>query len=230
MNKTIFVLGDIHFPYQNQSAINKSLALIKKIKPTYIVQIGDLYDQYFASRYSKSLNFTTPEAELSKAVKLATKMWKDILEVSPNSKCIQLLGNHDMRLHKRIQDKLPEIEAIIKQPLKDLYTFQGVKTIFDSRQEVELEGLLFHHGYLSQLGAHVKKYNKSIIVGHSHHAGVHYHKHNDKILFEFNVGFLADKNTLPLNYGEAKLKFWTLGCGLITKRLGKWEPQFISFE
>lgn len=230
MDKRIVILGDIHFPYENKQAIKNAIEYIREVKPTHIVQIGDLYDQYFASRYSKNVNFTTPEKELAESFKRASAMWKAIRQAAPNAQLLQLMGNHDLRIHKRIAEKLPEIESLVKQPLKDMYTFPGVKTMFDSRQEVQIEDLLFHHGYLSQLGAHVKKYNKSIIVGHSHTAGVHYHKHNNKTIFEFNVGFLADKKALPLNYGDSKLKTWTTGIGYVKKVSGKWLPMFVSFE
>lgn len=230
MDKRIVVLGDIHFPYENKRAIQRSIEYIKLVKPTHVVQIGDLYDQYFASRYSKNVNFTTPEKELGESFKRASVMWEQIRKAAPQAKLLQLLGNHDCRLHKRIQEKLPEIESLIKLPIQNLYTFPGVQTVFDSRQEVQIADILFHHGYLSQLGAHVKKYNKSIVVGHSHHAGVHYHKHNNKTIFEFNVGFLADKKALPLNYGEAKLKSWTVGIGDLVQIKGKWQPTFVSFE
>jgi predicted phosphodiesterase len=230
MDKRIVVLGDIHFPYENKKAVAKAIAYIKEVKPTHVVQIGDLYDQYFFSRYSKNVNYTSPEKELAESFKRASKMWSEIRKVSPNTVCVQLLGNHDLRLHKRIQEKLPEVESLVREKIKSLYSFPGVKTFFDSRQEVQIEDLLFHHGYLSQLGAHVKKYNKSIVVGHSHVAGVIYTKHNNKTIFEFNTGFLGDKKALPLNYGEAKLKSWTVGIGDIYKKKGHWLPNFISFE
>lgn len=230
MNKTIFVLGDIHFPYQNQAALNKVYKDIEELKPTYIIQMGDLFDQYAFSRFAKSANFVTPEKELAAGFKQAKLMWETIQKLSPNSKCLQIMGNHDIRIFKRVGDKLPELASLIAEPVNKLYTFKNVKTNYDYRTEINIEGLLFHHGYLSQLGAHMRKYNRSIVVGHSHTGGVVYNKVAGKIIFELNAGYLANGKALPLQYGEAKTKSWTVGYGLLTKKDGRWQPQFVSLE
>src|SRR5580698_3984216 len=97
----IFIVGDLHFPYHNRKALRKIYEAIKKEKPTHIIQIGDLYDQYSFSRFTKK-NITTSTTELFRARKAAMFFWNRIHRLLRNSKNIQLLGNHDIRLTKRI--------------------------------------------------------------------------------------------------------------------------------
>jgi predicted phosphodiesterase len=226
----IVCLGDIHFPYHNQEYLNKFYEAVKQHKPQVICQIGDLYDQYCFSRYSKSADFTTPEEELTEGRKQAERMWNKLHLLAPNARLLQLKGNHDQRIAKRVAEKLPELEGLLSKGLNDLYKFKGVHTVPDERTETIIDGLVFIHGYLSKLGDHTKKNLMSTVVGHSHVGGAVFFNHRDETLFELNVGYVADKNALPLQYGGQRMKQWTPGMGLLTKIDGIWQPQFISFQ
>lgn len=220
----IVILGDLHFPYHNKKALKKALQFIKKEKPDYVVQIGDLYDQYSFSRFTKR-NITLPSAELKRARKAAVAMWDDIRRFSHYSRCIQMLGNHDIRLIKRVEEKLPEAQDLVKEKILELYQFKGVKTYEDDRTVIKIGGIAFHHGYLSKLGDHKRVFGKSTVVGHSHVGGVVYESRNGKIIWELNAGYLADENAEPLRYQPTKTSKWTLGVGLIDC----FGPRFIPF-
>lgn len=94
-NESIIVIGDLHFPWVKQAALNRIYEAIKIQKPKYVVQIGDLYDQYNFSKYTKDNDILSANKELAKARKMAEDMWKKIQLLSPKSKCYQLKGNHD---------------------------------------------------------------------------------------------------------------------------------------
>jgi predicted phosphodiesterase len=229
-NKNIIVLGDLHFPFHNKKALTRVLDDIERVKPQLVIQIGDLYDQYVFSRYSKSINLNTPENEINKARALGEWLWKEVHKRSPSSKCVQLLGNHDVRLQKRIADKLPEVEHLMKKVVKDLYTFDGVLTLDSDRADFMVDDVLFQHGYLSKLGDHANFNRCKTVVGHSHVGGVKFMKVKETILWELNVGFLAEENELPLQYGPNARKLWTLGKGWLTKIDGIWCPMFIPLK
>src|SRR5437899_12189351 len=103
----ILIVGDLHLPYHNKRALRSIYEAIKKEKPTHIVQIGDLYDQYSFSRFTKK-NIITSTKELQKARKSAIQFWKRARALRRSVKCYQLLGNHDVRLSKRISERVPE--------------------------------------------------------------------------------------------------------------------------
>lgn len=221
MNK-ILVLGDIHFPYQHTKAVREALYAVKHEKPTHIVQIGDLYDQYSFSRFTRK-NITSPEEEVKKGRESALTMWSTVNRFSPGSKKYQILGNHDIRLIKRVQERLPEAQDIIKRSVMELYNFKGVTTIEDDRSVLKIGNVAFHHGYLSQLGAHRDYFMSSTVVGHSHTGGVSYRQIHRETLWELNVGYLADQTSEPLRYNPTKVSKWTLGFGLIDRQ----GPRFI---
>lgn len=231
MAKKIFVLGDIHFPYHSKLALDRAYEAIEREQPDIVVQQGDLFDLYCFSKYSKKLDFITPKNELVRARAEAVKMWAHIQKIVPNAKCYQLLGNHDERMKKRVSEKLPEFIHLFDQVFKDIFSFDDVHTMSGERDELDIDGIKFIHGYLSKLGDHMKKNLGNTVVGHSHTGGVVYRKQNNKIIWELNAGFLANEKAMPLQYGQQKTNQWTLGYGVIEKNInGIWEPRFVPIE
>jgi UDP-2,3-diacylglucosamine pyrophosphatase LpxH len=117
----VFIIADAHFPFHNKVAYAHMMEVLKKEKPTHVVQVGDLLDQYVFSRYSRSLE-VTPSNEITLGLRYAEKMWAEIGRIVPKAKRVQVLGNHDVRMKKRIGDRLPEMEALTP----NLYSFKGV--------------------------------------------------------------------------------------------------------
>lgn len=218
----ILILGDIHFPYHNKAALKEAVSAIQVEKPDYVVQIGDLYDQYCFSRFTRK-NLTLPEAELAEAREESTRLWRNCLSSNSVRMGYQILGNHDIRLIKRGEERLPEAQTLIRHSLLELYKFKGVKTISDDREVTQIGGIAFHHGYLSQIGAHRDRFMQNTVVGHSHVGGVSFRQIRGEILWELNAGYLADEDAEPLMYNPSKSSKWTLGFGLIDKK----GPRFI---
>lgn len=224
MSKVVF-LTDTHFPFVNKNAIKKVLKLIKKERPTHVIQCGDLLDMYSFSRYEKDANFTNPEDELKKGLAMAAKMWADIRKIVPKAKCIQLIGNHEDRLNKTIAKKAPELAGLCKS-IKDLYNFKGVQVLDSSKQHFEIDGVIYTHGHYTKLGDHAKFYRKSCVHGHTHRAGIYYEQTVDGLIWEMDCGFLADKDALPLQYTQSMFSKWIVAIGII--RNG--QPQLITLE
>lgn len=218
----IIIIGDLHFPYHNKHALAEVITAIKAEKPTHIVQIGDLYDQYSFSRFTRK-NITLPEAELEAAREESTRMWRNCLSNNSVRMGYQILGNHDLRLIKRAEERLPEAQTLIRHSLLELYKFKGVKTIEDDREVLYIGNVAFHHGYLSKLGDHMRRFSSRTVVGHSHIGGVVYEQRHKEILWELNAGYLADEKAEPLRYNPTLVSKWTLGFGLIDKK----GPRFI---
>lgn len=220
----IVILGDLHFPYHNEKALTEVLYQVKHIKPTHVVQIGDLYDQYCFSRFTRK-NLDLPEQELTEARDQGRALWRRL--VQPGRKCVQLLGNHDIRLIKRVAEKLPEAQEIIKRSVMELYQFKGVKTIEDDRTISQIGNVAFHHGYLSRLGDHMRYLGKSVVVGHSHVGGVVFEQRDGRTLWELNAGYLADETAEPLRYRPTTTSKWTVGYGFIEYRGRQLSPIFV---
>ena len=219
----ILVIPDQHFPFVNKRHLAALIDAAKELKPTHIVNVGDTYDMYSFSRFARSLDVMTPKQELKKGRAMAEKMWKDLQAVAPGAKCFQVLGNHEERIYKRLMDAAPEYESLIGQPIKELLTFPGVRTLKSSKSELEINGIVFVHGWSTSPGYHVRYFNKSVVHGHTHRGSVVFSARRKKPLFELDCGFIADLNALPLEYRETKTSQWHAGFGFIDK----YGPRFI---
>ena len=224
----ILAIGDLHAPFSDTKKIGYILDFAKDFKPSHIVQIGDLYDQYTHSKYPKSANVMTPLDEDNEARAYAEVFWDGLAQKAPKAQRFQLKGNHCVRAYKRVLEKAPDLERAITTYYQQLYSFKGVKTLADDRSELVINDILFIHGYLANLGDHVRYNRQSTVVGHSHRGGVHFMRHNGSTLFELNCGHVADDTLLPFSYTPQRTNFWTAGFGVIeTLKNGVVAPRFI---
>lgn len=205
----VFVIPDTHFPFHCKKAYRKMLSHIKKEKPNVVVQLGDILDQYTFSKYTRSASIS-PAQDITKGLKQAKKMWADIKKIVPRAKCYQLLGNHDIRIQMRIEERLPELNEVFN--FMDLYKFKGVTTLNSDRDYLELEGVVYVHGWLSKSLDHAKYFNKPTVHGHRHRPCIEFNQPN---LWSMDCGFIADKNSLPLNYTRSKHSKWVLACAVV---------------
>lgn len=205
----VVVIPDTHFPYQDKRKLNKILALIDESQPDAVIQIGDLLDQYVFSRYSRRLHIT-PEQDVRKGLRAAEAMWAAVQASCRGVECIQILGNHDMRIAKRIGDKLPEAEGLLG--ISDIYQFDGVEVMDSDRDYVELDGVVYCHGWLSKSIDHAKHFNKPTVHGHRHRPAI---ETFGKRLWSMDVGLVADESQTPLQYTQSRTTNWRTACGVV---------------
>ena len=224
IKSSILVIGDTHFPFVNKDCLESIYKFNKKMQPDFIVQVGDLYDLYAHSKFPRSQNIYKPEEEEREGRIGAAKMWEQLKKDNPKAKCFQLWGNHDLRPAKRVLESLPAMEHVVKRYYKELMSFDGVTTIEDYRQELIIDGIVFHHGYRSQLGSHRDHVLRNFVCGHSHKGGVVYKRLRDEVIWELNAGFVGDADSKVLAYTAQKIHDQTLGWGFIDE----YGPRFVS--
>ena len=188
---------------------------VKKIKPTHIVQIGDLFDFYSYSRFPSSLNVSTPHREVREGRWMAERMWADLQTAAPFAKCFQSLGNHEERPWKLMLRSAPALEELLKQPLLDLLKFPNVTTMTSPLDELDINGIRFIHGWSCSPAFHVRYFLRNVVHGHTHHGGVNYLRANGKTLWELDCGVMADFMARPMIYRSTMTSKWTAGFGLI---------------
>lgn len=224
ISNNILVLGDTHFPWVSLEALSAVYVYIEKHPEIdTVIQIGDLYDLYSWAKFPRSHLIYNPKQELEQARLMAEDMWKKVQKLLPNARCIQLLGNHDIRPIKKCLELAPELELFLE--FKKFFVFENVELVEDPREPLQLNGINFIHGFLSGLGAHTRKYLQSTVCGHTHKGGVVMVVLGDgKVLFEANAGYLGDPLARPLSYTPSKLKEWTHGL----LHIDEWGPKFVS--
>lgn len=214
--KKIMVAGDVHFPFACSDSLTAFYAHLEIHKPDCVVQIGDLYDAYAQSKFPRSLNVLTPQVEDELAREQAEGFWATVRRIcGPSVQCFQVIGNHDSRAHKRLMETWPEGEHLVKDALLERFTFEGVTTIYDPTEELVINEILFIHGHYSKLGQHRDYFGRNVVHGHTHRGGVDFRAYGDQVLFELDVGFLADPYSKALSYRPTKIHNWTHGYGLI---------------
>lgn len=224
--RKIVPIGDVHFPFTSDEHLGPVYGVIEREKPDVIVQVGDLKDMFAATKFPRSLNVFNPEAEFELAHSMAVAFWKKIRELAPKAECFQLLGNHDVRPLKRILERWPEGEFFVDKVMKDLFTFDGVKTIHDSTEELFIEDIAFMHGYRTGVGAHRDFSQMNVVHGHTHRGGVSFRPYQGKTLWELDCGLVADPNSIAMAYRQQKkIHEMTPGVGLIDQ----YGPRFIAF-
>lgn len=221
---TIVCLGDTHHPFADKRALEWAYQVISRLKPSIVIQMGDLHDMFSWSKFPSSQLHFTAKGEIERAFDDAKAMWSKVRELVPDAKLYQLRGNHDLRPLKRLIEAAPALEVFIE--LDRFYTFPGVELIGDAREELVIDGIAFLHGYKSRLGDHANYMLHNAVVGHSHRGGVAYRRVRGKTLWELNCGYLADPTTKGFTYTPQKIVDWTQGVGIIDS-LG---PRFAPFS
>lgn len=226
MSKSILVIGDVHAPFTNAASLRRVEQLARQLKPKIVLQIGDAIDAFSFGKYPRTQNLMTPNKELDLAKRMIYQMWENLKKASPKSKLIQMVGNHDERIVKRLMEKAPELEFLYSiEKIFDLP--RGVELIGAERDELIIDNILFMHGFRSKLGDHALHNGMNTVCGHSHRGGVIYHRLGDKTIWELNAGFIAQEDSIPLSYTkQRRISRWTQGAAFIDE-LG---PRFIPFE
>jgi predicted phosphodiesterase len=217
------IIGDTHFPFHSRDIISKIVKRIKLTQPKFVIQVGDLYDFFSQSKYPRTHRLMTPEEEVLQGRVGAEEMWASIHKACPDSKKIQLLGNHDVRPYKRLLEKCPELEPFFK--IDHLFKFPQVETVLDPRQELVIDGVLYQHGHRKH-GEHMKISLMPTVHGHTHRAGISYLMLRNQLIWEMDVGMVADIDSVPMSYAGTKWSSCTQGVGEITSD----GPRFIHAE
>jgi len=208
----IGVLGDIHAPWVHWRTMRRAVDTLRFLKPEVIVQVGDARDLYSFAKFPRSHNVITPLEELKQGTRALEEIFDMLRRACPRARIVMLLGNHDVRPHKRIIETAPEMESIVG--LHEYFRFEGVETVFED--EWFYGGICFMHGWRSKLGDHAMHNGISTVCGHSHRGGVHYFRRGKKTLWELNAGHLANPLTPNMSYAKQRtFATWTHGLGWI---------------
>lgn len=219
----VLCIPDAHAPWASEAVTLKIYEAISNKKYDVIIQLGDLLDLYSYSKFARSHDICTPKEEVEAGYEWSNNFWKQIHKLAPKSRKIQLKGNHDDRLMKRAFERWPEAASILMRAEHSLYKFPNVETIQDSRDPLEIEGVIYIHGYLTKIGDHAKYFLKPVVHGHTHRGGTIFLNMGGRLIWELDCGYMADQNAVPLQYGPTKNVLWTEGYGEIDS-LG---PRFI---
>jgi hypothetical protein len=183
------IISDTHVPFQNEEVLNKVYNVIKDVKPTHIIHLGDFLDCYSISRFLKDPNrIFNLQDELNEAQKIIQRINK----ISPKSKKYLLEGNHEERLFRTLCSldgpareliKIDSVRSALSWP--SLLDLKNLKWEFVPALKQPLlniiPNMILKHGNLVRkfsgysAKAEFEQYHMSGISGHTHRLGIYYH-------------------------------------------------------
>lgn len=215
--KRVLFVPDLHCPWEDKRAVILLLKVIKKFKPDICVQLGDVTDNYKASRFSKD---PSRRETLKEELESGAAMIRKIDAALPR-KCMKYFttGNHDLpRIEKLVRDTAPELEDLLVNPV--LETLKELRWKVVSYNETLRLGELNVSHQFGRSGplAHIqtmREFGGCTVNGHNHAGGVAYGGTlNGRQVVSMSAGWLGDRRFIDYAHQARVAKDWILGCGI----------------
>ncbi len=219
---TVLVIPDIQVPFHHEDSIAFLKAVAQQHIPDEIVQIGDLADQHFFSKYGPSTKSKGGKDEMKKAKKAI----EPLMKLFPKMKICW--GNHDLRIFKKASEA-----GIDSSFLRTYEEMLNMPPGWEIQDTWEIDGIMYEHG-IGRSGAMgalqaAKDNLQSTVIGHLHsHAGILWYGNKSLLIFGFNVGCLIDERKYAFEYGRFHSAKPILGCGLVIDGLPVFIPMVLN--
>ena len=215
----VLTISDLHIPFENKYALEFVKDIYKKYNCNKVVALGDIFDIYSLSRYTKSPSSMNVVDEFEES-KQKIKEW---VTAFPTMECI--IGNHEARLNKKLSES-----GIPKEFVKSFNELFGLPDTWKWYNEFTINDVTYLHGDRSGALSYIsicKDMRKSIVCAHTHFsAGIQYLTNSDSTIFALNCGCMIDFNSYAFSYASSQAKKPVLGTGVVLGNL----PIFIPMS
>ena len=216
--------SDQQFPYQDDKMIELWFKVMKWFKPDVVDYLGDTDDQACYSKYTegRSAEFLKMYKDnngdqivplMKHEAKLAKEFYTRTRQVAKKAQLFSALGNHDIRVFDYVDAKLPDhIEFVTPESLWGLDSLGYDYIYYNEPPKLRFGDIHVHHGNaISQnAGESVRKdvdnFGVSIILGHSHRAGVYFNTYElrnggrGETLRGYEIGHMCDEKSKGMMY------------------------------
>jgi predicted phosphodiesterase len=193
----ILILSDIHFPYQDNKALELAINYGIENKVNTIYLNGDIADFYQCSRFTKDRRLRDMAGELE-MVRGFLKMMQDLFKCPIYYK----IGNHEKRYEDYLMIKAPELLGIDDFKLEQLLRFRefGVTLVKDKQMAMAGKLPILHgHEWFGGFAPPVNparglfmKAKQSAIIGHHHRTSEHTEKSlKGEVMTNWSTGCLC---------------------------------------
>ena len=187
-------IPDSHFGEVDKRAFELMLDIASEFRPHEVVYLGDFFDLSSLSSHEKDVfsDVQYLKDELEEGRNAIRRVEKRIKAKS----YVFLEGNHEHRLRRYISNRAPQLAGILSA--KDLFGIpENYKYLeFGQGGHYRMGELVATHGTLAgqyPASAHLKKYNSSVIHGHTHRLQVvHTTGFGGKELVGISAGWLGN--------------------------------------
>lgn len=142
------ILGDLHIPYHDRTAVLTALRHCKRNGVDTIIINGDLVDFFSISRWEKDPR----KRNLAREIKMAREFIQALREIFPKARIIFKVGNHEDRWESYLSVKAPELLSM------EEFQLDAVLQLNDSGVEYVSECRPIRLGQLNILHGHEYKF------------------------------------------------------------------------
>lgn len=206
----LLIFSDVHYPFQDDLALNAMIEFALEYKPDIFVLLGDIIDFYQISTFVKNPGKKSVKKEIEETKKFLTELRHHF----PDARIIYKTGNHEDRLEKYIFQKAKEIHDLISDLLPNELGLKDLKIEYMT-EPFAIGKLWFLHGHEKPGGAYNPEYICNVIwqYVHDHFIVGHFHRKQQKTFKNISgdtfwtgaLGYLAGQ----MDY--AILNKWTQG-------------------
>jgi len=211
----LFVMADIHFPFQDKLALATAIDEAEEYQPNIILLLGDTIDFYKLSRYIQNPKERNTTAEIN----MCKDFLVDLRLRFPSARIIYYVGNHEERLDNYIMSKANEIYDLVEGLLELKLGLAELKMEYIT-EPFSIGKLWCLHGHEKPGGSYNPEYVCNIIwkCVHDHFLCAHFHRTQEKVF--------------PSISGK---KYWGGSCGYLAgymsyARLNQWNQGFCKIE
>lgn len=203
------IIGDLHAPYHHPAALDWLSDVARRVRPAYVVCIGDEIDAYAFSHFTRNPAMPSAREEMDRALTFLRSLYT----LFPRVRVCH--SNHTYRPYARALEA-----GLDDRFLRPIRAVLGAPRGWEWADRWDINGVLYIHGDgFSGEHAHTSaalQNRASTWIGHVHslHAVQWLHGRSDAI-FGAATGCLIDDTSLAFAYAKHSAKRPALGCGVM---------------
>ena len=239
MTDTIVVVPDLHLPYEDRRLVRSFIRFIGEFNPSEVVMIGDVMDYPQPSRWSKDTAAEFQGSVFEDSDVARARLLEPLRAVYDGPVGV-IEGNHDERPRVYLARYAPALAESNAFNIDNLLRFRdfGVTWLPDFYDFHE--GWTICHGHrggirlqtvagATALNA-VRRFNKSVIMGHTHRLGsigfTHGYNGDADVMWGVEVGHMLDMKLQT--YLKGATMNWQQGFAIIRIDQGHVSTEIIS--
>ena len=204
------VIGDTHLPYEHRDYLQFCKETFEQNGVNRVVHIGDLIDNHSLSFHDSEPSLRGSRGEYEMAWQRLQPWFDAFPEVT------MIYGNHDA-IPARQMKKIGLDPDQYMRPIEEVYDFP---TGWSLREEVEIDGVLYHHGHtacgVNGFRNDSKARFRSTVTGHAHgNSGVSYTAVDRALVYGCAVGCGIDNRSMAFAYGKGFKNKPIISCAVI---------------
>jgi len=227
------IAGDIHIWPGPLTLIQEAyIEMVKRLKPRFIILIGDVFDGARVSRHPR-IGFLENRPTVKDELEAVDSYLTKLEEAAPKgATLIWCLGNHDQRFESYLAQSAPEMEGVGGFHLKDRFpkwTPCWSVVVNEDKPSHTIIKHRWHNGIHATYNNTIKS-GVNFVTGHLHKLDARKWADARGHRYGVDTGLMAGVDDPQfINYREDNPADWTEGFAVISYKQGKlMRPEFVQ--